>query len=491
MIPFVAGSAPAIATTVLSSLAHTQRRRALRSTTTWLFSHPAHQSKRQDDGNDLVLRNLPLIDRDASSSTFLRPRLLHVMGTATTGRGGSNEKPADAIVADIEDIHRQAILDKQSTYIDPHTDFTVFTELAHLKRGKCCGNQCRHCPYGWSNVRGVGRVDVDDASSSAKDDAVRAISGDRVGTAMLVRRILDGTYYDEEDDEIPREDDVAQHQESTEESSAGSPNAIDTGSIIDDAQSQEDAKPLLAKSQGKGGSAGGTLTSKNVPYTRKGDAGTSQLFTGERRSKDDVLFEALGTVDELCSVVGVVYAELNITSKATGPAALYGDLPEQLLDVMSRLFDVGSHIARPVPRDRQQDAPKKKEGENNSGGFDSLHTAVLEEWIDTMTDELPELLSFIIPTGSTASAQLHVARTVCRRAERRMVPLVHDEGTVDPAALAYVNRLSDYFFTAARYVNYCDGTDEVQYRVERRLPGNDGGEASTSHRERVVVKLKK
>jgi len=167
------------------------------------------------------------------------------MGTATTGRGGGNEKPAVAavaVVADIEDIHRQAILDKQSTYIDPHTDFTVFTELAHLKRGKCCGNQCRHCPYGWSNVRGVGRVDVDDASSSsAKDDAVRAISGDRVGTAMLVRRIMDGTYYDEEDDEIPREDDgddIAQHQESTEESSAGSPNAIDTGSIIDDAQSQ-------------------------------------------------------------------------------------------------------------------------------------------------------------------------------------------------------------------------------------------------------------
>ena len=114
-----------------------------------------------------------------------------------------------------------------------------------------------------------------------------------------------------------------------------------------------------------------------------------------------------------------------------------------------------------------------------------------EEWIDTMTDELPELLSFIIPTGSPASAQLHVARTVCRRAERRMVPLVHDVGTVDPAALAYVNRLSDYFFTAARFVNYCDGIDEVQYRVEERVLGDDSGKGANFHRERVVVKLKK
>jgi len=416
------------------------------------------------------------------------------MGSVSAiGRGGGgNEKHAVAavavaVVADIEDIHRRAILDKQSTYVDPHTDFTVFTELAHLKRGKCCGNQCRHCPYGWSNVRGR-RVD-DDASSAKDDHQARAISGDRAGTAVLVRRILDGTYYEEDDERPPRDDGIA-HQESTKEG-AGS-NAIDAprttaGSMIDDARSQDGAKPI-AKGQGRGGSAGGWLTSKNVPYTRKGDAGTSQLFTGERRSKDDVLFEALGTVDELCSVVGVVCAALN-TSKTTSPSP-YGDLPDQLLDVMSRLFDVGSHIARPAPRDLQ-DAPSKKEGEYNNSGFDSRHTSVLEGWIDTMTDELPELLSFIIPTGSPASAQLHVARTVCRRAERRMVPLVHDEGTVDPAALAYVNRLSDYFFTAARYVNYCDGTDEVQYRVEGRLPGNDGGEASTLHRERVVVKLKK
>ena len=95
----------------------------------------------------------------------------------------------DAAITDIEDLHRHAIMNKQSTYIDPATQFTVFTELAHLKRGKCCGNMCRHCPYGWSNVRGAS----ENASSA------RAVSGDRECTGRLVKQILDGTYYDDED----------------------------------------------------------------------------------------------------------------------------------------------------------------------------------------------------------------------------------------------------------------------------------------------------
>ena len=161
---------------------------------------------------------------------------------------------------------------------------------------------------------------------------------------------------------------------------------------------------------------------------------------------------------------------------------------------MSRLFDVGSHIATPQKTNiNQQEQTTNVKSRNNS--FPNHHAAVLEEWIDTMTDELPELTSFILPTGSIASAQLHVARTVCRRAERRMVPMVQDEQTVDPAALSYVNRLSDYFFTAARFVNYCEDRDEVQYRREVRLDGDDDKdrrrETNLLQRERVVVKLKK
>lgn len=369
----------------------------------------------------------------------------------------SKSNKDDESITDIEDLHRHAIMNKQSTYIDPATGFTVFTELSHLKRGKCCGNMCRHCPYGWSNVRG--------ASENASN--ARAISGDRECTGRLVKKILDGTYYENEDT----------NPLATKLESNGVKLNTHNGNLTETTDTSSSANSI----RGKGGRGGGTFTSKNVPYTRNGDKGTSQLFTGERRKKDDILFEALGTVDELCSVVGVVYAELKAAEKrastengSASTKSIYGELPEQLLEVMSRLFDVGSHVAKPVPNIKDMDKSQK-----GNKGFSSDHTAMLEEWIDAMTEELPELTSFILPTGSIASSNLHVARTVCRRAERRMVPLVQEEETCDPDALSYVNRLSDYLFTAARYVNFCDGSDETQYRKAR----------SIIQRERITVKL--
>lgn len=283
---------------------------------------------------------------------------------------------------------------------------------------------------------------------------VRAVrSGDVVQTGRLVRRIMDGTYYDDED---------SLDVETSESNS-----------------SREQQLPTAAK--GSGGRAGGTLTSKNVPYTRSGDMGVSQLFTGERRSKDDILFEAMGTVDELCSTVGVVYA-LIIETSGEGDVN-FGELPLQLLDVMSRLFDVGSHIARPTLSTLPSGKSKKER-------FNAQHVDILEQWIDNMTEQLPELTSFILPTGGVASAQLHLARTVCRRAERRMVPIIQDEdGSLDLAAYSYINRLSDYLFTVARYVNYCEGKDEVQYRKENACLGVSS--SSIEGRERVVIKLNK
>jgi cob(I)alamin adenosyltransferase len=194
------------------------------------------------------------------------------------------------------------------------------------------------------------------------------------------------------------------------------------------------------RTSGKGGRHGGQYTKKNVPYTRKGDQGTSQLLTGERRSKADDAFEAMGTVDELCTVVGVAHAEL-----LSVDANIYGELPEWLLDVMSRLFDLGSHVAKPN-KDGTFDA------DGVGGGFHQIHVDQLEDWIDFMTDELPELDSFILPTGGKAAAQLHVARTVFRRAERRVVELVNYQ-VCYPNGMRYLNRLSDFFFTAARWVN--------------------------------------
>merc|ERR1712238_560551 len=178
-------------------------------------------------------------------------------------------------------------------------------------------------------------------------------------------------------------------------------------------------------------------------------------------------FEAMGTVDELCSIVGVVHAELSSIvpeAELNGEIdnnTMYGNLPDMLLDIISRLKKVF-----------------KVDGVG--GGFNSKHVEILEEWVDILTEPMPNLNSFILPTGGKISAQLHVSRCVCRRAERRVIPLVQD-GIVDPNASHYLNRLSDFFFTAARWANFCEGLEEIQYR--RFVKGAD-------QRDRFTVKLK-
>ena len=111
------------------------------------------------------------------------------------------------------------------------------------------------------------------------------------------------------------------------------------------------------------------------------------------------------------------------------------------------------------------------------GSFDPEHVANLEKWVDLMTEELPELGSFILPTGGRAAAEMHVSRTVCRRAERLVVELVNEE-VCDSEVLRYLNRLSDFFFTAARYVNEIEGRDEIQYK--RHFKG-------ATQRDRVIA----
>ena len=482
------------------------------ATTTSTHRHRRHCSIGRHYGKDIVLdlrSNIRFHQScDMSQSSITPPSSCNMGKIGSTAISSSS-----AMTDDIEDVHRHAMMNRRTTYIDPVTDFTVFTELAHLKRGVCCGNICRHCPYGHVNVRNRPIVNDD---TTGRRMIPKAASGDQAMTSRLVQRIMNGTYYNENEEE-----------EESDEAEEGAITNNNTQSIAATRNRQSTNNSTITKAvvgSGKGGNEGGTFTNKNVPYTRKGDTGTAQLFTGECRKKDDALFEALGTVDELCSIVGLVHAHLTTTAtraqaqeaESNSSNNKYGELPNQLLDVMSRLFDVGSHIAKPTPQRQQQQS--NRQGESNHNGYDFGHsTTTLEGWIDNMTNELPELLSFIIPTGSIVSAQLHVARTVCRRAERCMVPLVIDaaksqhhhsdnkvddddddddddnkevERTIDQAALAYVNRLSDYFFTAARFVNYCDGIDEVQYRAigeERRSVKS----TTTTHRERVVVKLNK
>ena len=347
-------------------------------------------------------------------------------------------------IPDIEDLHQQALREGSKTYIDPETGFTVFTELLHLERGFCCGNSCRHCPFGHENVdpakqrrrrqRQNGNIRPSSSTITPPVSTVKVRSGDTETTQRMVAEIMG-------------------KQKSTSKLSC------------------KDGSNSTTTSNSS------SKSTKNVPYTRGGDKGTSQLGTGERRSKDDANFEALGSVDELCTFVGVAHAHLIRDSPCTNN---YGELPDQLLDVMSRLFDVGSHVAKPNSRGDDDDG--KFSNKNGLGdGFDSCHIDDLEIWINDMTEQMPELTSFILPTGSVTAAHLHVARTVCRRAERRCVTLVVDHETCDPNALKYLNRLSDYLFTASRYVNFCENQPEIQYVRPSK---------SSTQRQRVSRSLK-
>ncbi|CAN0216601.1 unnamed protein product [Lampetra planeri] len=172
----------------------------------------------------------------------------------------------------------------------------------------------------------------------------------------------------------------------------------------------------------------------------------SSTFTGERRTKDDAVFEALGTVDELSSALGFA-CELCQEGQHS--------FCEQLLQIQCVLQDVGSNVA--TPRSSARDAHLQRTK------FDESVVAELEGWIDGYTSQLPPLTNFILPSGGRCAAALHVARSTCRRAERRVVVLVR-AGEADASVGKYLNRLSDYLFTLARFAAMKDGRPEQVYR---------------------------
>ena len=171
-------------------------------------------------------------------------------------------------------------------------------------------------------------------------------------------------------------------------------------------------------------------------YTRTGDTGKTSLFGGRRVEKDDARIEAYGTVDELNSVIGVV--------RAAWPES---PIDAQLQGVQNDLFEVGAQLAAP--------------GNERFRGVDPARVAALESAIDAMESELEPLTNFILPGGSVAAAHLHVARTVCRRAERRVVTL---GGEGAEQTIVYLNRLSDYLFVAARFANRRSGVSDVAWK---------------------------
>lgn len=171
----------------------------------------------------------------------------------------------------------------------------------------------------------------------------------------------------------------------------------------------------------------------NKIYTRTGDKGTTGLASGPRREKFDLRIEAYGTVDETNSTVGL--ARLHTSGLA--------DLDAMLMRIQNDLFDLGADLATPDTGEALEYEPLR---------IVDAQIERLEREIDGLNSELDPLRSFVLPGGSAAAGYLHLARTVSRRAERRMVELSRQEKVSD-AALKYINRLSDFLFVAARFTN--------------------------------------
>ena len=182
-------------------------------------------------------------------------------------------------------------------------------------------------------------------------------------------------------------------------------------------------------------------------YTKTGDRGETGLFGGRRVPKNDPRVEAYGDVDELNSVLGVAIIHL----RADG----VDDIADGLRAVQADLFTLGANLATPAPED----------GGRESGHIPALplgRTAELEEWIDQEEEKLEPLKSFVLPGGAPGAAYLHLARTVCRRAERRVVTL-SQEARVGEEWLVYLNRLSDLLFTLARLANRCAAVEDIPW----------------------------
>jgi cob(I)alamin adenosyltransferase len=199
-------------------------------------------------------------------------------------------------------------------------------------------------------------------------------------------------------------------------------------------------------------------------YTRTGDAGETALFAGGRVRKDDARIEAIGTVDEVNAAVGVVRMEL--ARGGTSPAGL----DELLGQLQHLLFELGAELA----------TPKAGTGDEPARRINDAHVSFLEAEIDRYEAGLAPLKVFILPGGCPAAAALHLARCVCRRAERRLVELA-DTHSVRPEVLRFVNRLSDLLFVLARAANQANRVADVAWTKEQAAGSGAQGVGERGH----------
>lgn len=176
-------------------------------------------------------------------------------------------------------------------------------------------------------------------------------------------------------------------------------------------------------------------------YTKTGDDGTTGLVGGSRVKKYDIRLEAYGTIDELNASLGMLRALEPDEETAT-----------VLLQIQNKLFNIGSRLA----------SDEKGDEFTKGLAIREKDIQLLEQAIDKMTQELPELTHFILPGGNKLVAQCHVARTVCRRAERRIVEFSDNE-KVENELIKFVNRLSDFLFVLARFIGFRKGVDETHW----------------------------
>lgn len=181
-------------------------------------------------------------------------------------------------------------------------------------------------------------------------------------------------------------------------------------------------------------------------YTKQGDAGWTRLANGEKTRKSDVRVDLYGTADELNSHIGLALSQPGVPEETRA----------QLLDLQHLLFELGSELAGYY---------KNKEGSI----IREEDTGKLEQWMDQCTAVLPPLRAFILPGGEAAASALHICRTVCRRLERAMTAALDENSgerpVVYPEAYKFINRLSDYLFIAARYVNFRAGKSDIEWQT--------------------------
>jgi cob(I)alamin adenosyltransferase len=180
-------------------------------------------------------------------------------------------------------------------------------------------------------------------------------------------------------------------------------------------------------------------------YTKVGDGGDTRLYGGKKVRKTDARVRAYGEVDELNSALGWISALLKERKD-------FGEIVSGLTAIQGELFDMGADLATPPDARTPKSVPR----------LTAQAAARLEAEIDDMQSKLPPLQTFILPGGSPAGAACHLARTVCRRAERAVVEL-SDAAPINPVNQIYLNRLSDYLFVAARFVNHLDDLPETPW----------------------------